>query len=98
MPGAALFEGDGGAVRGDLLVGLDADEGVAAYMLAALDGLKQEGLRLRLAVGLLRDAQEGGDRVSRSAVRVLYRLSRAALGLARAVQGRHPLFPGREPG
>ena len=40
----------------DLLVRLDADEGIAAHVLAALDGLEQEGFGL--VVG---DAEEGRD-------------------------------------
>ena len=42
--------------RDDFFVRLDADEGVAAHVLAALNRFQQEGLRLAV-----RDAQEGRD-------------------------------------
>ena len=43
---------DGAAARGESLVGLDADEGVAADAFAALDGLEEEGFGLfGVAVG-----------------------------------------------
>ena len=53
---AALFDGDRRSARDDLLVRLDADEGIAADVLAALDRFEQK--RLGLVGG---DAQEGRD-------------------------------------
>ena len=43
-----------------LLVGLDADEGVAADVLAAFDGFEEEGLGFGEPSGA-GDAEEGGD-------------------------------------
>jgi hypothetical protein len=59
---ATFFNGDGVATGGDFLVGLDANEGIAADVLAAFYGFEEEGLGLRLSVALLGDAEEGGDR------------------------------------
>ncbi len=55
--GALAFRnGDLVAAGDDTLVGREADEGIAAYLVAAFDGFEQEALGL-----LPGGAQEGGD-------------------------------------
>ena len=55
--GALPFPGgDGVAAGGHAFIGVDADEGVAADVLAAFYGFEEEGLG-----GVVGDAEEGGD-------------------------------------
>ena len=53
----ALGDGDLAAAGDDALIGIEADEGVAAYLFAVFDGFKEEALG-----GLPGGAEEGGDR------------------------------------
>jgi hypothetical protein len=52
----AFLRGDGVAARDHLLVGVDADEGVAPDVLAAFDAFEEEGFGRFVG-----DAEEGGD-------------------------------------
>ena len=90
----AFRDVDLAAVRHDPLVWRDADEGVAAHLLAALDRLQQKALALlpgRAQKGRDRRFQVGGQRAADGNKRVFpgERQELLAAGLDEAFRGLH---------